>query len=88
MTVCGHMAELSLFMRGSAHASRASTTNSHSKGLYGGFGGSTGTPTHPDMGPTGLGKNPFKKNFELLLELALGGIKRSEGMSKTMNTTL
>ncbi len=65
MMVYSHMAALSLFMQGSAHASRASATSSHSKGLYGGRGGSPGTPTHTDMGPTGLGKNPFKKNWAI-----------------------
>lgn len=40
------MTAVSLFMQGSAHASRASATSSHSKSLYGGSGGSPGTPTH------------------------------------------
>lgn len=46
MMVYSHMAALLLFMQGSAHASRASATSSHSKGLYGGSAGSPDTPTH------------------------------------------
>lgn len=69
--VYSHMAALSLFMEGSAHASRASATSTHSKGLYGGRGRFTRhTHSQPDMGPTGLGKKSFQRKINWALCLS------------------